>query len=337
MSQLGFDFGTAEPRKLAKITPAKLSAFRGCPRRYQLTYLEKLSNLPAGASARRTGPWAHSTLGAVVHNALRAFFLLAPEKRTAARAMSLVNEHWRDAGFADAKQAALYRERARGWVADYVEQHDVSATPAGLEQWISARVTWSGKSIGGTSSEASSMIIEGRADRIDRRADELVIVDYKTGRSVPDDQDAHESQALALYAIGAEKNFRTPCRRVELHHLPSGTVAVAEHTQRSLAEHLDQAQETADALQKAIDTVSAPPIQSEAAPTVPLAVPLAVPPENSALEIAGRQKALSEKENLDSVFPVHPGNWCAWCDVRPSCPQGQQAAPPARSWDLLAP
>ena len=83
------------------------------------------------------------------------------------------------------------------------------------------------------------LAFNGRADRIDSRpgpdGPELVIVDYKTGRTGLDADDARGSQALALYAYAAERVFRRPCRRVELHHLPTGTVAAHEHTDESLA------------------------------------------------------------------------------------------------------
>ncbi|HWD02634.1 MAG TPA: PD-(D/E)XK nuclease family protein [Amycolatopsis sp.] len=283
--QLGFDFGTEQPQRLTKVSPARLSTFDDCPRRYRLTYLDR-------PTPQRTGPWAHSTLGAVVHNALRALFDLPAAKRTAQRAMALVGEHWKDGGFADAEQAARYRARARCWVGDYVEDHDVSDDPVGLERWISAPVS--------TTGGAPTFIIEGRADRIDRRDGELVIVDYKTGRREPDEFEARASQALAMYAVASARTLRMPCTKVELHHLPSGTVAAAEHTTDSLRRHLQRAEQTAADLRLATDTLDA-------------------------------------GADGDTLFPARPERRCSWCDFRPSCPAGQQAAPAAQPWDLLAP
>lgn len=155
---MGFDFGVEQPVRLTKVSPARLGTFEDCPRRYRLNYLQR-------PTPQRTGPWAHSTLGAVVHNALRALFDLPVAKRTAQRAMALVAEHWKDAGFADGEQAARYRARAKGWVAEYVEDHDVSEDPIGLERWVSAPVSPAGG--------PPTLIIEGRADRIDQRGGEL--------------------------------------------------------------------------------------------------------------------------------------------------------------------
>jgi RecB family exonuclease len=283
---MGFDFGVEEPVQLARVSPARLATFEGCRRRYRMTYLDK-------PQPRRAGPWASSTLGAVVHNALRALFDLPAAKRGPQRAAALVGEHWKDAGFADATQAARYRGRAKRWMSEYVEQNDVSADPVGVEQWVSA-------SVSSRPGAKPSMIIEGRADRIDARHGELVIVDYKTGRRTPSEEDARDSQALAIYAVAAAHALRKPCRTVELHHLPSGTIAAAEHTEQSLLEHLRRAERTAGELSAAADTL----------------------------------KAGGDAQEL---FPTQSGKHCSWCDFRPSCPEGQQAAPAALSWDLLAP
>jgi putative RecB family exonuclease len=285
VEQLGFEFAV-EPRKLTKVSPARLATFDDCPRRYRLAYLDR-------PTPTRTGPWAHSTLGAVVHNALRALFELSPERRTPVRAAALLSEHWQDGGFADAAQAAVYRERAKAWVMDYVEHHDVSSTPIGLERWVSAPVS-------PEPGQPPSMIIEGRADRIDERHGELIIVDYKTGRRPPGEDEARGSQALAMYAVAAARTLRRPCHRVELHHLPTGTAAAAEHTESSLRRHLVRAAETAEELRAASDN-------------------------------------LADGGDGQELFPARAGTRCSWCDFRPSCPQGKQATPEAKSWEFLAP
>ncbi|MBK1788936.1 RecB family exonuclease [Prauserella cavernicola] len=284
MAQLGFDFGV-QPKRLTKVTPARLATFDDCPRRYRLNYLDR-------PTPQRTGAWAHSTLGAVVHNALRALFDLPVDRRTPERAAALVTDQWNDAGFLDAEQAGAYRDRAKRWVAEYVEHSDVTPDPVGLERWVSAPVS--------PGEGPPSLIVEGRADRIDERDGELVIIDYKTGRRTPDEHEARGSQALALYAVAAARTLRRPCHRVELHHVPTGTVAAAEHTDESLRRQLSRADETATELQTATDT----------------------------LEAGG---------NADELFPARTSRRCSWCDFRPSCAEGQQAAPAARSWELLAP
>ena len=278
MEQLGFDFGSA-PRRLVRVTPAKLATWTDCPRRYRMAYLDR-------PSPPRGGAWAHNTLGAVVHNALKALFDLPAEKRTPEQAAALVTRHWKSEGFRDVDQAAEYRARAAGWVHDYVESQDTSIEPLGIERWVS--------------SPTDKIVAEGRVDRIDLREGELVIVDYKTGKQVLTVDDARGSQALALYALAARRTLRKPCRRVELHHLPSGEVAVWEHTEESLARHVTRAEEAADEIDLAAETL----------------------------------KAGGDPEVL---FPPVTGRQCTWCDFRRSCPEGQAASPALDPWELLAP
>jgi putative RecB family exonuclease len=279
VEQLGFDFGTAAPRRLVRVTPAKLSTWTSCPRRFRMTYLDR-------PSPPRGGAWAHNTLGAVVHNALKALFDLPPDRRTPDQAVALLNRQWKSEGFRDVDQAAEYRTRAQGWVHDYVSSLDVDFEPLGVERWVS--------------SPTERIVAEGRVDRIDFRDGELVIVDYKTGRHVLTSDDARGSQALALYALAARRTLRKPCRRVELHHLPSGSVAEWEHTEESLARHVRRAEEAADEIDLATETLKA----------------------------GGDQEIL---------FPPVTGRQCQWCDFRRSCPEGQEAAPSLDPWALLAP
>ncbi|MFC5287332.1 RecB family exonuclease [Actinokineospora guangxiensis] len=266
------------PKRLIKVTPSKLGTWADCPRRFRMAYLDR----PTPA---RGGPWAHSTLGAVVHNALKALFDLPQRARSADAAAGLVRTHWKDDGFADAAQAAEHRDRAAGWVHDYVAELDVAHEPVGLERWVSAPV--------------GSLVAEGRVDRIDQRGDEVVIVDYKTGRHGLTTDDARGSQALALYVLAARRTLRRPCTKVELHHLPTGTVAAWEHTEESLARHLRRAEESAEEFQLATDTLRA-------------------------------------GGDGDVLFPANPGRQCSWCDFRRSCADGQAAGPALEPWAMLS-
>jgi putative RecB family exonuclease len=273
-AQLGLDF---EAPRLVRVTPARLASWDDCPRRYRLTYLDRPAPVRSGAQGA-------STLGAVVHLALRSLFALPPAERSPQAAARLVDRHWSSEGFRDAAQAHDYRERARGWLADYAEgAADVEAV--GLEQWVSAAV--------------GGIVAEGRVDRIDRRGDELVVVDYKTGRT-PGEDDAKASRALALYAVATERTLRRRCAEVELHHLPSGQVTAWRHDRASIAAHLGAAERSAAALAAAADDLE-----------------------------AGAEP--------DTRFPAVPSPRCGSCDVRRHCPEGRAAAPESVPWAQLAP
>ena len=265
------------PRRLFACTPSRLAAF-DCPRRYHLTYLAR-PPLPRGA------PWAHNTLGAVVHLALHRWWQLARRDRTPANGGLLVDRNWQTDGFRDDAQSGSWRRTARAWVERYLEQADADDEPVGVERTVAATTR--------------RLAVSGRVDRIDDRDGELVIVDYKTGRRQLTDDDARSSQALALYSLATRRTLRRECRRVELHHLPTGDVVSWEHTADSLQRQVGRAEATADDIVAATDTLA-----------------------------SGAQ--------VDEVFPPAPTPSCSWCDFRRHCPEGQAASRGVDSWAGLA-
>jgi RecB family exonuclease len=215
--QLGF---AGMPTRLFTCTPSRLATWQDCPRRYKFVYVDRPSP-PKGA------PWAHNSVGAAVHTALAAWWQLSVDERTPEAAARLVRARWIDLGFRDDEQSARWREHAAAMVSRYVERLDPHQEPVGVERTVALRT--------------DRLAVSGRIDRLDRRGDELVVVDYKTGRHVLSTDDARGSLALAIYAMAAARTLRRDCVKVELHHLPTGDVVAWDHTTDSLARHLGRA------------------------------------------------------------------------------------------------
>ncbi|MFW3173112.1 RecB family exonuclease [Geodermatophilus sp. CPCC 206100] len=266
------------PKRLLRASPRSLADFSDCPRRYRYANIDR-------PTPPRGPRFAHHTVGTALHQVLASWWDLPVERRTPAAARQLLYAAWSPAGFRDDEQSDRWRARAAGWLGDYVSGLDPTEEPRARERTVS------------TTTER--MTLSGRVDRIDERGDELVVVDYKTGRVPSTDDDARGSQALALYVLAVRRTLRRPCTRVELHHVPSGTVAAFEHTDRSLANHLRRA-------------------------------------EDVAADIVTASAALDEGQDRDAAFPAAPGRQCGWCDFRPSCPAGQAATRPRETWSFLA-
>ena len=283
------------PQRLYACTPTRLTSWLDCPRRYRMTYLDRPPP-PKGA------PWAHNSVGASVHNALAAWWRLPPSGRSVTAAGDLLQAGWITQGFADEQQSARQRARARTMVESYVSTLDPADEPLGVERTVATRT--------------GRIAVSGRIDRLDERPSpgdgdgdedgaghgtELVVVDYKTGRHLLSTDDARSSLALALYAVAAARSLRRPCHRVELHHLPSGSVLSWEHTDATLARQVRRAEEIA-AECDAADTA----YRGGLAPT-----------------------------RYGEVFPPRPGPGCGWCDYRQHCPEGTAASPARRPWDAI--
>ncbi len=267
------------PSRLFRATPTRLTTWLDCPRRYRFTYLDRPPP-PTGP------PWAHNTLGAAVHVALADWWRLPLERRTIAAAGALLDRAWRTDGFRDATQAEEWRLRCRDMVERYVARLDPANEPRGIERTVS---TVYGR-----------MALSGRVDRIDERPDgELVVVDYKTGRHLLTVDDARSSLALAVYAAAAARTLRRPCRRVELHHLPTGEVVGWDHNERSIERHLSRA-------------------------------------DDIAAECVTADEAFAAGRTGDDVFPPRLSSQCAWCDLRPACPEGRAHVPQRAPWAGLA-
>jgi len=217
-----------------------------------------------------------------VHVALARWFTdLVPAHRTTEAGEILVEGSWQHEGFQDEEQSTRWRDRAAGWVREYLAGVNAWQEPIGVERTVATATP--------------TIAISGRVDRIDDRGDEIVIVDYKTGSREPTEDDARGSQALALYVLAARRTLRRPCSRVELHHLPSGTIAAHEHSDESLARHLGRAEQTAHDIVIATDTAAS-------------------------------------GADTDDVFPPVPSPLCSWCDFRAACPEGSAASSSLEPW-----
>jgi RecB family exonuclease len=278
---------------LRSFFPTRLDTWAQCPRRYRFRYLDDPSPPTRGA-------FAHQTLGAATHLALATWWRLPESARTPDVVAALVDEAWSDAGFADAAMSQRWLRRARDMVARYVAAETgrrAALAPFGLveprrvESSVALRID-------------DTLALMGRPDRVDERptphGTELVVVDYKTGRREPDEDEARTSRTLAVYAAAAEATTRRPALRTELHHLPSGRVSVWRHDPASRDRHV----------RRAVDV---------------------------ARDCVAVERSLAEGGSPEQLFPTRPSVLCRWCDYRESCPEGIEMGPAVAPWEALEP
>jgi RecB family exonuclease len=266
------------PRRLLQAAPSRLVSYLECPRRYRFTYLDR----PPPAKGP---PWAHNSMGAAVHTALANWWKLPRVERTVEAGGRMLDAAWLTDGFRDDAQRDAAHANARAMVTRYLGDVDPDDEPVGVERTVALKT--------------DHAALFGRVDRIDDRAgDGIVIVDYKTGRQILTVDDARTSLALAVYAAAAERTLHKPCRRVELHHLPTGSVVAWEHTDEGLARHIRRADSLAEEI----------------------------------VALDERFRAGVDAAEADLMYPAHIGPLCGWCDFNRSCAAGRRAVSPRDPW-----
>jgi RecB family exonuclease len=277
-AQLGFE---GMPRRLLSAAPSRLMTYLDCPRRYRFSYLDRPPP-PKGP------PWAHNSVGAAIHTALATWWKLPLHERTTEVGAVLLDRAWLTDGFRDDDQRDSAQANARAMVMRYLADLDPEDEPIGVERTVALKT--------------DHAALFGRVDRIDDRAgDGLVVVDYKTGRHILTVDDARTSLALAVYAAGAERTLRKRCRRVELHHLPTGSVVAWEHTDEGLTRHIRRADSIAEEI----------------------------------VTLDEEFRSGVDPAAADAMYPAQVGPLCAWCDFNRACPEGRQAAVPREPWAAL--
>ncbi len=265
------------PPPLYSASPSRLLAWLDCPRRYRMQYLDRPR--PGIRSPR-----AHTSVGVATHNALRDWWDLPDASRTPAAGSQLVRDSWVDAGFRDPDQSASWLRRVQGEVTAYLQGVEPQNSPLGIERTVSFATR--------------TIALTGRVDRLDDRAGELVVVDYKTSRRPSTAEEARTSLPLALYAAAVWRMFRRRCARVELHHVPTGTVAAHTHTDESLTRKVAEA-------------------------------------ESIARDARSADAEFREIGAGSTRFPPRVSSLCTWCDFRAHCAEGQQAGPEKSGWAAL--
>jgi putative RecB family exonuclease len=267
----------SQPARLVKVSATKLSTWQDCPRKFFYTYVDR----------RPRSTWAHLSYGNAIHLALRDAY--GDDDSFGASADELVTRHWSNDGFRDAAQSEYWRGEAIALVARYVKEGPGRSVHS-TERTLGART--------------GTIAIDTRIDRIDIESkgadehDELVVVDYKTGRRELTQEHARGSMALAFYVLAVRQSLRRTCNTVELHHLPSGERITWTHDDASLERQVSRAEEIAAEMQRSVDSWEG-----------------------------------SDGDALDALFPATPGPLCGFCDVRSSC--AVAAGPQKDPWSGL--
>lgn len=187
------------------ISASSLATFLQCPLKYKYSRIDGLSEPPTEATLR----------GNFVHDVLELLYGLEPQERTQQNARSLArtlwDEKWMNEVLPYIPEAELNDFRWSSWwciEALWKLEDPMTITPAGLETEINV--------------EIAGVAIKGFIDRYEFSDGELVVSDYKTGKTPALRYRADKYTQLMLYASGLRELGIGEATRIQLLYLKTG-------------------------------------------------------------------------------------------------------------------
>jgi len=225
------------PRSLS---PSKVSAFTSCPLAFRLSIIDRLPEPPSPAAVK----------GTLVHSALEGLFWNhGPGRRTIDAAFEELDGAW-EALQTDAEYSALnlsdsdsaeFFADAKTLLVNYFALEDPNSVRAvGIEL--------------GLETDLGNMRLRGVIDRLDLNDDgELVVVDYKTGRSPSAQYEKAKLNGVHIYALLCERVLGRPPVEVRLLHLRDRVEIIATPNEQSLRGHGQRTTAVWAAIERACD------------------------------------------------------------------------------------
>jgi len=205
------------------LSPSRVAGFTQCPLQFRFTSIQKLPDPPS----------IHTTKGTLVHRALELLFALPAAERTLAAALEAhaatrteYADHPDVTGLElDEEQTEQMWADTAGLVERYFEMETPSEIePEGLELSLQATM--------------GEFTLRGIIDRLERAPDgSLVISDYKTGKSPPDNLADTRMNSMMLYAWLCLQHFGSIPSALRLMYLRDGVVHVKVPDERGVEFH----------------------------------------------------------------------------------------------------
>ena len=208
---------TPEPPTEFALSPSKASDFKTCPQLFKFRHIDRLPSPPTVAQAR----------GDAVHLALERLFDLPAAERVPVRFMDLLEDASRQtleserfvdvfASEPDGRETFLREAREAG--ESYFQMEDPrQVEPLEREKWVSSRIQ-------GGSRNGDAFEVRGIIDRIDPALGEnVVVVDYKTGKAPPIRFAESGFFGLKIYALLAKRELGLSPSFIRLLYLGNTT------------------------------------------------------------------------------------------------------------------
>ncbi len=222
---------TATRGRILRVDPHGVDDYQTCPLKYRYSHVLKIPVM------------RHHVVvyGAALHKAVEQFFRrrLAGETMDEAQLLAAFEQAWSSEGFLtrehEEQRLAQGRQALKRF---YAAQQAAPETPTLIEERFAFRL--------------EDLLVVGRWDRVDRRGDEAVIIDYKSS-DVRDQRDADRkargSLQMLVYAL-AWRTLHGRIPRLELRFLETGLIGRVDVTDADLERAKAQLREAAEGIRQ---------------------------------------------------------------------------------------
>ena len=209
-----------------QLSASRIDAYDRCPMKYMFQYVW---NVRGGPNAQKTfGNVMHATIGEFVSEMRKGVAVPFEE------VLAIYERQWSSAGFPDEYQQDEYRKAGRDQLEAFHRScHDVPPDVIYQEKRFELPLD-------------HDIVVTGRMDQVNRlSADEVEIVDYKTGRP-RDTRQAAENLQLSIYALAAREVLGLEPARLVLYNLTENQVVATTRDAKTLAVAKGKIAEIAD-------------------------------------------------------------------------------------------
>lgn len=199
------------------LSPFKISIFKQCPLRYKLHYVDKLYK-------KFKKDRNYLSFGDSLHRTLRDFFKISLEERTYENLEKLYRKNWSRKGYSSIEEERKWGLKGLRILKNFYEEEELKIKPFLIEKSLKGYY----RSFG----------LYGRIDRADMISEnEIVVIDYKTGR-ISDDKEMNKISAI-IYKFLLEKNYHKKVIKVINHYLLSQKKVIFTFEDKEFEEYLN--------------------------------------------------------------------------------------------------
>jgi putative RecB family exonuclease len=175
--------------RIIKTSYSALDAFKQCPLKYKFQVIDKI----------KTPKSKEAVFGSKIHDSLQFFHTQSPISPTIDELLNYLKENWDSSVFTDQQEDMIYFGEALKILKNYHDDYlKLKNKPIVLDTETRFEVL-----LKNPENQEQNCLLTGIIDRIDKIENSIEIVDYKTTKRFPPQEDVDNSLQLSLYCLGA--------------------------------------------------------------------------------------------------------------------------------------